>query len=231
MSRPSACSFWYWIDVGNVWTEGGNHPMFVNVTWSYWCLCPEIVLSLLNWDKAALDHEPFWLHLKFPQCASSSRHLWWISFNVPILQVIQKLRIMIRCGVVAVSLMGTGNHSVVIKSINSALLFWCRICSSSLYGTPNAASASPPPSGNAFVNSAKEDLEWWCSRADGRSVCQSLGMKLAELIMPTLSHQLTTAFVCSGPLSTSWINAWNGQTWQTRRASDWLFHCLSWWIN
>lgn len=45
------------------------------------------------------------------------------------------------------------------------------------------------------------------------SVCTSLGMKLADITNANFVASTNVAFKCSGPLSTSWIGTWNGQSW------------------
>lgn len=44
-------------------------------------------------------------------------------------------------------------------------------------------------------------------------ICRSFGMKLAEIDNSNFVPSTNVAFKCSGSLSTSWIGAWNGQTW------------------
>ena len=45
------------------------------------------------------------------------------------------------------------------------------------------------------------------------AVCLANGMRLAQITNENFIPATNVAFACSGPESTTWIGAWNGQTW------------------
>lgn len=126
-------------------------------------------------------------------------------------------------------LLEAGNYSVVIKPIASPY------CSGAGFvrirctdrPRPPLPPYPPRPPHPPHPPQPKPEPENLCKYSEGGfrmvmnpvqgpiagSVCTSMGMKLAEINNSNFVPSTNVAFKCSGPLSTSWIGAWNGQTW------------------
>jgi hypothetical protein len=120
-------------------------------------------------------------------------------------------------------LLGSGEHSIVIKPINSPY------CSGAGFVRVRCIGHRPPhphphphphpqptPKPEALCKYSEGGFRMVMKSVQGPnagSVCTSLGMKLAEIDNSNFVASTNVAFKCSGPLSTSWIGAWNGQTW------------------
>lgn len=117
-------------------------------------------------------------------------------------------------------LLGTGNHSIVINPINSPYCSGAGFVRVHCTGHPHPHPRPPvppvPPKPEILCKYSEGGFRMVIKPALGPmagSVCTSMGMKLAEIDNSNFVASTNTAFKCSGPLSTSWIGAWNGQTW------------------
>ena len=117
--------------------------------------------------------------------------------------------------------MGPGKHSVVIKSIKSPYCSGAGFVRVRCNGHPMPPPPPPPrpphpPHPELICKYSEGGFRMVMKPVQGPmagSVCQNLGMKLAEIDNSNFTPSTNVAFKCSGPLSTSWIGAWNGQTW------------------
>lgn len=118
-------------------------------------------------------------------------------------------------------LVGAGKHSVVIKPINSPYCSGAGFVRVRCVGNPHPhppypPPPPPPPQPGSICKYTEGGFRMVMKPVQGPmagSVCQGLGMKLAEIDNSNFDASTNVAFKCSGPLSTSWIGAWNGQTW------------------
>lgn len=115
-------------------------------------------------------------------------------------------------------LLSSGEYSVVVKSIASPYCSgagFVRIrCSG--HPMPPPPPPPPPPHPEVLCRFSEGGFHMVMKPVQGPmagSVCEGLGMKLAEINNANFVPSTNVAFKCSGPLSTSWIGAWNGQTW------------------
>lgn len=118
-------------------------------------------------------------------------------------------------------LMASGNHVVIIKSIKSPY------CSGAGFVRIRCTENPRPPHPPHPPHPPRPEPEVLCKYSEGGfrmvmkpvqgpaagAVCQSIGMKLAEIQNSNFVPSTNVAFKCSGALSTSWIGSWNGQTW------------------
>lgn len=113
-------------------------------------------------------------------------------------------------------LMNAGNHSIVIKSISSPYCSGAGFVRVRCTGRPHPHPPPPPPKPEILCPFSEGGFRMVMKPVQGPmagSVCQAMGMKLAEINNRNFVASTNVAFKCSGPLSTSWIGAWNGQTW------------------
>lgn len=199
-------------------TEGGNHPdvrkCYLEVTDAF---CPGDRFELIELGQGGIGPRTILTTPEVPynaqvaqdicdgfpvQCANSTSNPE-VAYHDP----------MWSSGRV---LMGTGNHSVVIKSINSPYCSGAGFVRVHCTGHPMPPPPPPPPHPELLCKFSEGGFRMVMKPVQGPmagSVCQSLGMKLAEIDNANFVASTNTAFKCSGPLSTSWIGAWNGQTW------------------
>ena len=130
-------------------------------------------------------------------------------------------------------LLGSGNYSVVINPIKSPYCSGAGFVRIRCEGRPHPhphphpRPPHPPHPPHPPQPTPTPDHKNLCKYSEGGfrmvmnpvpgpiagSVCTSMGMKLAEIDNSNFVPSTNVAFKCSGPLSTSWIGAWNGQTW------------------
>ena len=122
-------------------------------------------------------------------------------------------------------LMEAGNYSIVIKPLNSPYCSgagFVRIRCTNQPRPPHPPYPPHPPHPHptprpvVLCKYSEGGFRMVMKPVQGPfagSVCSSLGLQLAEIDNSNFVASTNVAFKCSGPLSTSWIGAWNGQTW------------------
>lgn len=115
------------------------------------------------------------------------------------------------------ALLFAGNHTIIIKPLTSPYCSgagFVRVrCTDPPHPHPHP---HPTPKPEAICKFSEGGFRMVMKPTMGPvagAVCTKLGMKLAEIDNANFVASTNTAFKCSGPLSTSWIGAWNGQTW------------------
>lgn len=113
----------------------------------------------------------------------------------------------------------SGTYSIVIKAISSPYCSGAGFVRVRCYGHPRPPHPPPPPPRprpDSICKYSEGGFHMVVKPVQGPmagGVCGALGMKLAEIDNSNFDASTNVAFKCSGPLSTSWIGAWNGQTW------------------
>ena len=116
-------------------------------------------------------------------------------------------------------LLSAGQYSVVVKPLNSPYCSgagFVRIRCTGHPRPPVPPTPPHPPVPEVLCKYSEGGFRMVMKPVPGPlagSVCTSMGMKLAEIDNSNFVPSTNVAFKCSGPLSTSWIGAWNGQTW------------------
>lgn len=109
-----------------------------------------------------------------------------------------------------------GNHSVVIKPIASPYCSGAGFVRIHCTGQPQPPPIPPSPVPGMMCNYSEGGFRMVMKPVAGPvagAVCSSMGMKLAQIDNSNFVTSTNVAFKCSGPLSTSWIGSWNGQSW------------------
>lgn len=113
-------------------------------------------------------------------------------------------------------LMSAGNHSVLIKPTNSPYCSGAGFVRIHCTHPPIPPHPPVPPMPELMCKYSEGGFRMVMQPVQGPAagaVCTTMGMKLAEVSNANFVASTNVAFKCSGPLSTSWIGAWNGQSW------------------